>query len=182
MKAPRFRRLCPHYRPCPTSLCYCEHRPTLSTTEIQDGGNQTGSGNNFWTVSDGVAISTSTPMFSSMAYSYMTISTLSDIARHCQTLTDYRKSRWRPPKPEMEIQIERIEPATWFQRLAPHLRLCRTGQWHWRCWPTFASYRNLRWRPLLPVSMAAIFNFGSRPTSDKVDRVKSMSGMVENMG
>ena len=33
-----------------------------------------------------------------------------------------------------------------------------------------------------PVSMAAILNFGSRPTSDKVDRVTSMSGMVENMG
>jgi len=30
--------------------------------------------------------------------------------------------------------------------------------------------------------MAAILNFSSRPTSDKVDRVKFMSGMVENMG
>ncbi len=34
----------------------------------------------------------------------------------------------------------------------------------------------------LPVSMAAILNFGSRPTSDNVDRVISESGMVENMG
>ncbi len=30
--------------------------------------------------------------------------------------------------------------------------------------------------------MAAILNFGSRPTSDKVDIVISKSGMVENMG
>jgi len=28
-----------------------------------------------------------------------------DVARHCQTLIDYPKSRWRPPKPEMEIKI-----------------------------------------------------------------------------
>ncbi len=34
----------------------------------------------------------------------------------------------------------------------------------------------------LPVSMAAILNFRSRPTSDNVDRVISESGMVENMG
>ncbi len=38
-----------------------------------------------------------------------------------------------------------------------------------------------RW-PLLPVSMAAILNFGCRQTSDKVDKVIFMSGMVENMG
>jgi hypothetical protein len=30
--------------------------------------------------------------------------------------------------------------------------------------------------------MAAILNFGSRPTSDNVDKVISVSGMVENMG
>ena len=30
--------------------------------------------------------------------------------------------------------------------------------------------------------MAAIMNFGSRPTSDNVDRVISESGMVENIG
>ncbi len=30
--------------------------------------------------------------------------------------------------------------------------------------------------------MAAIVNFGSRPTSDKVDRVTSMSVMVETRG
>ncbi len=33
-----------------------------------------------------------------------------------------------------------------------------------------------------PVSMTAILNFGSRPTSDNVDRVISESGIVENMG
>jgi hypothetical protein len=30
--------------------------------------------------------------------------------------------------------------------------------------------------------MAAILNFGSRPTSDNVDKVISVSGMVENIG
>ena len=119
--APRFQRLSPHYRPCPTSLCHCEHCPTLSTTEIQDGGHQAGSGNNFSTVRDGAAIPTSTPIFSAMPDLNMILSTLSDIARHCQTLTDYRKSRWRPPKPEMEITIERNDFATRLQRLPPHL-------------------------------------------------------------
>ncbi len=33
-----------------------------------------------------------------------------------------------------------------------------------------------------PVSVAAILNFGSRLTSDNVDRVISESGMVENIG
>ena len=44
------------------------------------------------------------------------------------------------------------------------------------------DYRNSRWRPPLLVSMAAILNFGSQPSSDKDDRVISKSGMVENMG
>ena len=35
---------------------------------------------------------------------------------------------------------------------------------------------------LLPVSMATILNCGGRPTSDKVDWVIYMSGMVKNMG
>ncbi len=30
--------------------------------------------------------------------------------------------------------------------------------------------------------MAAILNFGSRATSDKIDKAISMSGMVENIG
>ena len=38
------------------------------------------------------------------------------------------------------------------------------------------------WRPPLPVSMAAILNFGNRPTSDNVNRVIYELGMVENMG
>jgi len=42
-------------------------------------------------MSDGAAIPTSTPIFSAMANSDMTLSTLSDIARHCQTLTRYKK-------------------------------------------------------------------------------------------
>ena len=39
---------------------------------------------------------------------------LSDIARHCQTLTYYRNSRWRHPIPEREITIERTEHAARF--------------------------------------------------------------------
>ena len=40
-----------------------------------------------------------------------------------------------------------------------------------------------RWRrSQLPVLMAAILNFGSRPTSDIVDSVISESGMAENTG
>ncbi len=66
-----------------------------------------------------------------MPDSDMLLPTLPDVARHCQTLIDYRKSRWRPPKPEIEIKIERIEPATLFQRL-PHIcdyagHVCDTG-------------------------------------------------------
>jgi hypothetical protein len=114
MIAPLFQRLSPYYRPRPTSLCHCEHCLTLSATEIQDGGHQTGSGNNFRAVSDGATIPTSTPIFSAMADSGMTLLTLCDIARHCQTLTNYQKSRWRQPKPEMEINIERTKLATRF--------------------------------------------------------------------
>ena len=44
------------------------------------------------------------------------------------------------------------------------------------------SYWNSRWRPSLPVSMAANLNFGCRPKSDSVDRVISESGMARNMG
>ncbi len=35
---------------------------------------------------------------------------------------------------------------------------------------------------IMRVSMAAILNFGSGPTSDKFDRVISKAGMFENMG
>ena len=52
-----------------------------------------------------------------MPDSNMLLLTLPDVAQHCQTLNDYRKLRWRPPKPEMKITIERFEPATRFQRL-----------------------------------------------------------------
>ncbi len=54
-----------------------------------------------------------------MPDSDMLLSTMPDVARHCLSLTDYRKLRWRPPKPEIDIAIERIEPATRFQRLPP---------------------------------------------------------------
>jgi len=37
-------------------------------------------------------------------------------------------------------------------------------------------------QPPRPVSMAAILVLGTRPTSGKVDKAISMSGMVENMG
>ncbi len=48
------------------------------------------------------------PVFSAMRdLNMILMSTLSDIARNCQTLTDYEKSRWRPSKPELEITIER---------------------------------------------------------------------------
>jgi hypothetical protein len=112
--APRFQRLSPHYRPSPTSPCHYEHCPSSSTTEIQDGGHHAGSGNNFRTVSDGAAIATSTPIFSATPDSDMTLSILPDVA-------DYRNSRWRPPKPEMEMTIERNEFATRLQRQHPHL-------------------------------------------------------------
>ena len=58
-----------------------------------------GSGNHFWTARDGAAIPTSTPAFSAMPDWNMILSplrvALSNIARHCQTLTYIRKSRWR---------------------------------------------------------------------------------------
>jgi len=46
---------------------------------------------------------------------------------------------------------------------------------------TLTGYRNSRWQPSFPVSMATILNFDSRPTSDNVESVISESGMVENM-
>jgi len=103
-------------------------------------------------------------------------------SRHCQTLADYQKSRWWPPKPDMEITVDQTEPVTRFQRLLPHLRPCQKRLWHCRYWRTLASYRNSRWRLPILVSMAAILNFGSQPTSDKDDRVISKSAMFENMG
>jgi hypothetical protein len=112
--APRFQRLSPHYRPSPTSPCHFEHCPTSSTTEIQDGGHHSGSGNNFRKVSDDAAITISTPIFSAMPDSDMTLSTLPDDA-------NYRNSRWRPPKPEMEMNFERSEFATRLQRQQRHL-------------------------------------------------------------
>jgi hypothetical protein len=92
---------------------------TLLTTEIQDGGHQAGSGNNCSTVSDGTAIPTSTPIFSLMPDSDMTLSTQPDIA-------DYRNSRWWPPKQEIEITIEWNEFATRLKQLPTHFLPCRT--------------------------------------------------------
>ncbi len=40
-----------------------------------------------------------------MPYSDMLLPTLPDVARHCQTLADYRNSRWRPSKPEVVATI-----------------------------------------------------------------------------
>ena len=42
------------------------------------------------------------------------------------------------------------------------------------------DYWNSRWRPQLPVSVAGILNFGSRPTSDNVGSTTSESGMIAN--
>ena len=75
------------------------------STEIQDGGQQTGSGNNFSMVNGGAAIPTSTPIFSGMPDSDMTLPTVPGVVA-------YRNSRWRPSKPEMEITFERNEFAT----------------------------------------------------------------------
>jgi len=47
---------------------------------------------------------------------------------------------------------------------------------------TVLRHGNSRRRIPLPVSMAALLNVGSRPTSDNVNRVISESGMVENEG
>ncbi len=73
--------------------------------EIQDGDHNTGSGNNFSTVRDGVAIPTFILIFSTMPDSDITLSMLPDVAYHLN-------SKWRPPKPEMEMTIERNEFAT----------------------------------------------------------------------
>ena len=66
---------------------------------------ETGNGNNFSTVSDGAAIRRVIPTLSTMPDFNMSLRTLSDVV-------DYRDSRWRPPKPEMEITTERNELAT----------------------------------------------------------------------
>ncbi len=86
-----------------------------------------------------------------------------DIVRHCHTLTDYRKSRWRPPKPEMEIAIERTEPATRFQLvgLPPTFAIKpdmaeETGVEVGIAAPSLAVQKLFP----LPVSLAAILNAG----------------------
>ncbi len=53
----------------------------LLITGIQDGDHQTGSGNNFSTVTGGAAIPTSTPIFSTMPDMDMALSTLPDVNR-----------------------------------------------------------------------------------------------------
>ena len=123
------------------------------------------------------------PIFGVIGPTYCRIKTLPDVARHCQTLTDYRKSRWRPPIPEMEIQIERIEPSTRFQRLPLHLRPCRTvvcetADADRRWLVSGIQYGGHHFRFRWPPSWISVV----LTTSDKVDRIISMSGMVENMG
>ena len=59
------------------------------TSNIQNGGRQTGTRNNFWLGQDSNAISAATPIFSTMPDTNMTLPTLSDIVRH-------RKLKCRP--------------------------------------------------------------------------------------
>jgi hypothetical protein len=61
-------------------------------------------------VTDGVAIPTSTTIFSAMPDSDVLLSALPDIVRHCQTLIDYCKSRWRSIKPEIEMNGLSLRP------------------------------------------------------------------------
>jgi len=117
-----------------------------------------------------------------MPDSDMLLPTLPDVARHCQTLIDYRKSRWRPPKPEMEIKIERVEPATPISTAIPTLATMPDAsvtlpmpdiRWLVTGIQNGGHYFRFGWPPSL--------TFCSRPTSDKVDRIIFMSGMVENI-
>ena len=98
-------------------------------------------------------------------------------------MVDYRKSRWRPPKPEMEIIIEQNELATQFQRPASHLRqpglVCDTAG---NARLGLVTGIQEDGHHALSITMAAVLNFSSRPTSDNVDRVTSKSGMAEIWG
>ena len=59
-----------------------------------------------------------------------------EIVRHCQTLVDYRKSRWRPSETANKNWTDWSNLHARFQRLLHHLRPCRTRLWHCRYWPT----------------------------------------------
>jgi hypothetical protein len=67
-------------------------------------------------------------------------------------------------------------------RPTQHLRPIRTRLWQCRHCPTLANYRNSRWQPQLPVSVAAFLNIGRQPTLVNVNRVNPKSGMVTNVG
>ena len=101
----------------------------------------------------------------------MTLSTPPDVAR----TSEIQDGAWRPPKPEMEIPIERNKLATRFQRLYTHIcdhagLVCDTADIA-RRWLVSGIQE---WPPLT--------DFGSRTTLENVDRVISETFMAENMG
>ena len=100
---------------------------------------ETGRGNNFWTKTDGKAIPTASPTFSTMPNLDMALPTWSDIIRHRKLKCRPRNRKW---KPEMEITFEQKQMVKRFQWLPPHFRPCPTRIWHRPHCPTSADVGN----------------------------------------
>jgi len=90
---------------------------------------ETGSRNNFWTETDGKAIPTATPTFSTMPDLDRTLPTRPDIGQHRKFKCRPRNRKW---KPEVEISFEKKQVTKRFQRLHPNFRLRPTQVWHCR--------------------------------------------------
>ena len=142
----------------------------------ENGGHQIGDENNFWTLRYGAAISASIQLLSHIL-GHARLGWMWH-CRQCLALGDYQATKRQPPKPEVTMNIERNELATRFQRLYPTFATTQAGLLHL---DISRRYRNSRWRPPLPYSVAAIYFF-SRKTADNVDSVISKSALVENIG
>jgi hypothetical protein len=85
----RYQQRPPYFLPRPAKIWHCQHGPTSGgidrhrpTSEIKMAATQTGSGNNFITEKYDDSILTTTPTFSTLPDSDVSLSTWPDIGRH----------------------------------------------------------------------------------------------------
>jgi len=111
----------PYFLPCPNRNMTLPTRPDVGGHRKRKCRHEpkveTGSGNNFWTVTDGEAIPLTTPIFSTMPDPSMTLPAWPDDGRHRKLKCRPRNRKW---KPEVKITFERKQMAKRFQRL-PHI-------------------------------------------------------------